>query len=201
MLKKYDSNQSSWVDAQSVKKYDTTQQSWVDATSVKVYDTTEQAWVEKFYQGYFTLRQEDGDYPQLVDGDELQINPGNITLYTVTTGLKRHVCFDLPYVWNNDLVEFDLTNSGIAKVYFGRRYHFGEAGRSGGPLEAIFDFYEGHISVQINEKRPDEQDGLPVTSSELYIQIDVAAADAGNMNAYVSVSNVRINGKPYGFAN
>ncbi len=56
MLKRYDTSQSSWVDASSVKRYDNTLGAWLDASSVKKYDTTTQAWAEQlaYYVGQIT---------------------------------------------------------------------------------------------------------------------------------------------------
>ena len=196
MFETYDTNQKAYVE-RTGQYYDLQQKAWVDVPSAMTYDTTEKAWVERLYAGYFTLRDETNP-TQLLEQDDFQINGNSFTLYTISgVGAQRWIHFDLPFEWEGETVEFDLLTNGYASVYFGKRYYYGTSSSVGGVAKTITGFYDDHVSVNLYT-RPDTYEGYTVTSSKIYFEVNISAADAVN-NALVTISNVKIGGKKYGF--
>lgn len=196
MIKTYDEPTAAWVETPP-KIYDAATASRIDAPSAKTYDTATAAWVEHLYQGYFTLRQ-DGSTPTLSAADELTISANSVVLFTAKTAEGRRVVFDFPIKWAGESVEFNLVSNGIARVSLSRHYSYGSAGSVSGAYQTISEVYEGTVTIPLGTC-PDEEDGQPVTSSKIFFEIIVGADKAGNDTGYVKISNLKINGKKYGF--
>ena len=193
MVKIYDTASNAFIE-EVPKIYDQTSEAWIEAPSLKTFDETESAWLERLYQGYFTLRE---NYPVLMYDDEFIVTSNEITLFTAKSTNYRHVIFELPIKWNGETIKFDLVKNAIATVSVGIRFKYGQWTNSG-QFQPFSGVYDGEYFLTLGTC-PDEYDGQTVTDPKISIEIYISAENAGNDIGYVSIKNLKFNGKKYGF--
>ena len=195
MFETYDTTEKAYVE-HSGEYYDLQEQAWVPVPSAMTYDTIEKAWIERMYAGWLAYDTRSKKHAT----DILEISPSKVSLTVSKSSSNtgdRSIKFTLTTsdIKVGDIVEFDVNASYYAGVVIWGGLFTTEGGvssweawRKTKQTDEINGRYSGVIdNVHLDIKR--------IT----YITVELNYTYAYYKDAYAEVSNLKINGKKYGF--